>query len=53
MRLAPEMLDYLRQAAGRRLGWMKEDRIEQRGETIAQRKKPFGVVPHFAALKVP
>jgi uncharacterized protein (DUF362 family) len=52
MQLAPEFIDYLRQAAGRRLGWLPEGRIEQRGETIAARKKPFGVVKHFEGLKV-
>src|SRR5205823_4851640 len=52
MQLAPEKLPYLRQAAARRLGWLPEARIEQRGETIAQRRRPYEVVPHFTQLKV-
>jgi len=52
MQLAPERIDYLRMAAARRIGWLAEAAIEQRGETIAGRKRPFEVVPHYAGIKV-
>ncbi len=52
MQLAPEKLDYLRMAASRRLGHLAEGNIEQRGEVIAGRKRPFEVVAHLAELMV-
>lgn len=52
MQLAPEKIDYLRMAAGLRLGWVPESRIEQRGEVIAARRRPFAVIKQFEELQV-
>lgn len=48
MGLDPLKVDYLRLAAGR-LGTVTEDRISQRGETIAQTRTPFALCAHIPA----
>ncbi len=52
MRLAPEKIGYLRDAADRGLGNIEEAAIEQRGEKIAALARPFAVVPQFERLRI-
>lgn len=52
MRLAPEKIGYLRDAAGLGLGNIEESSIEQRGEMIADLARPFAVVSQFARLRI-
>lgn len=50
MGLAPERVDYIKKAATL-LGNMKEDKIEQRGESIQSVRTSFEVLPAFQRLK--
>jgi uncharacterized protein (DUF362 family) len=52
MQLNPDRIAYLRMASARKIGRMNEEGIEQLGETIAGRKKPYDVVDHFKELKI-
>jgi uncharacterized protein (DUF362 family) len=52
MRLAPEKIGYLREAAELRLGSIEEGAIEQRGEKIASLARPFAVVSQFSRLRL-
>lgn len=52
MQLNPDRVAYLRMASARKIGRMNEEGIEQLGETIAGRKKPYDVVDHFKELKI-
>ncbi|MGB0036737.1 MAG: DUF362 domain-containing protein [Candidatus Acidiferrales bacterium] len=50
MGLRPERIDYL-ERAGLLLGNLKEDKILQLGESVAECRAPYKVVPAFHALK--
>jgi len=50
MGLVPERIDYLKRAA-LLLGNMPEGRIEQLGETIANTRKPFEMLPAFQQIR--
>jgi uncharacterized protein (DUF362 family) len=52
MGLLPERIDYLAQA-GLMLGHVKEEKIQQIGETIARVQTPFEVLRDFRKLKAP
>lgn len=52
MGLLPERIEYLTQAA-LLLGHLKEEKIQQIGETIAQVLTPFDVLDNFKKLKGP
>jgi uncharacterized protein (DUF362 family) len=52
MGLLPERIDYLAQA-GLMLGHLKEEKIQQIGETIARVQTPFEVLRNFRKLKAP
>lgn len=52
MRLAPEKIGYLRDAAELGLGNIEESAIEQRGEKIAGLARPFAVVSQFSRLRM-
>jgi uncharacterized protein (DUF362 family) len=49
MQLDPMQVGYLVLGAGKKLGQMSEAAIEQLGETIAGRRKPFETVASFKA----
>jgi len=51
MGLAPERIDYLKQAA-LLLGNLQEEKVEQRGESIASVRSPFEVLPAFQGLRM-
>lgn len=50
MGLAPEQIEYLAQA-GLMLGHLKEEKIQQIGESIAQVQTPFEVLENFKHLR--
>jgi hypothetical protein len=50
MGLLPERIEYLAQAA-LLLGHLKEEKIQQIGETIAEVLTPFDVLDNFKKLK--
>jgi uncharacterized protein (DUF362 family) len=52
MQLDPERVGYLVLGSRKKLGLLGADRIEQRGETIEERARPFDTVPHFKPLWV-
>ncbi len=52
MRLAPEKIGYLRQAAELGLGNIVESAVEQRGEKIGSLARPFAVVSQFSHLRM-
>jgi uncharacterized protein (DUF362 family) len=47
MQLDPEKVGYLVMAGRKKLGLLAEARIQQLGETVAGRVRPFETVPHF------
>jgi uncharacterized protein (DUF362 family) len=47
MQLDPERIGYLVMGNRKKLGLLKETQIEQLGEAIADRRKPFETLPHF------
>jgi hypothetical protein len=47
MKLDPERVGYLVMAGRKKLGLVAERQIEQIGETIEGRARPFDTVPHF------
>ncbi|MCL5005408.1 MAG: DUF362 domain-containing protein [Acidobacteria bacterium] len=51
MGLAPERIDYLKRAA-LLLGNLQEEKVEQRGESIASVRNPFEVLPAFQRLRM-
>jgi uncharacterized protein (DUF362 family) len=52
MGLVPERIDYLKKAS-RLLGHIREERIQQLGEKIAQVRMPFQVLENFRHLLAP
>jgi uncharacterized protein (DUF362 family) len=50
MQLDPTRVGYLVLGTNKKLGLLGEAQIEQRGETIEERRKPFDTVPHFKPL---
>jgi uncharacterized protein (DUF362 family) len=52
MGLLPERIEYLAQAA-LMLGNLKEEKIQQIGESIERVRTPFEVLPNFKKLKAP
>ncbi|MBY0228256.1 MAG: DUF362 domain-containing protein [Gemmataceae bacterium] len=50
MMLDPSKVGYLSLGQRKRLGNLDEKRIEQWGETVEARRKPFDTVPHFKPL---
>ena len=50
MRIAPERVDYLAKAAAF-LGNLREDRIDQRAESVQGLQTDFRVIEQFAPLK--
>jgi uncharacterized protein (DUF362 family) len=51
MHLAPERIGYLWLSASRRLGNLREEKIEQAGEPIEGLSTTFEVLPHLEALR--
>jgi uncharacterized protein (DUF362 family) len=51
MGLRPERIDYLKRAA-LLLGNLQEEKIEQRGESVASARSPFEVLPAFQGLRM-
>lgn len=47
MKLDPERVGYLVMAGRKKLGLLAERQIEQIGETVEERARPFETVPHF------
>lgn len=47
MQLDPERIGYLVLGQRKKLGLLAEAQIQQLGETISERKKPFDTLPHF------
>jgi len=52
MQLNPERIAYLVLAHGKKLGLLREQQIQQIGETIASVAQPFATVEHFRGLYV-
>jgi uncharacterized protein (DUF362 family) len=52
MQLDAERIGYLSMAHRKKLGQLEAAKIQQLGETIEGRKKPFETVPHFKELWV-
>lgn len=52
MQLDPQQIGYLVLGQRKKLGLLGENQIQQLGETIAGRAKPFETVPHFQAVRV-
>jgi uncharacterized protein (DUF362 family) len=52
MRLDPTRVGYLVLGANKKLGLLDEGRIEQVGESIAARARPYETVEHFRAVRL-
>ncbi len=52
MRLDPTRVGYLVLAANKKLGLLDEARIQQLGEPIAARARPYETVKHFRAVRL-
>ncbi len=50
MGIDPEKIEYLRLASS--LGHVRDERIEQRGEAIAQVRTPFALMPEFQYVRL-
>jgi uncharacterized protein (DUF362 family) len=50
MNIDPEKIEYLRLVSAR--GHVREERIEQRGESIAQVRTPFALIPEFQHVRL-
>jgi uncharacterized protein (DUF362 family) len=52
MQLDPEKVGYLVLGKRKKLGLLTAAQIQQRGETIEQRARPFETVPHFQSVRL-
>jgi uncharacterized protein (DUF362 family) len=52
MKLDPERIAYIVMGARKKLGNLKEEQIQQAGESIASLAQPFATVPHMRELCV-
>jgi uncharacterized protein (DUF362 family) len=52
MQLDPARVAYLELGAHRKLGLLDESKIEQLGETLAGRARPYATIDHFKELQV-
>ena len=50
MGIDPDRIEYLRLVSGR--GQVREQRIEQRGETVARVRTPFALIPEFQHVRL-
>lgn len=53
MKLDPQKVGYLVLGHRKKLGLLGENQIQQLGETIAGRAKPFDTVAHFQTVRMP